>query len=85
MTPAPASIGGAGERIGRIFRRVLAVSSRAAAGRPWPQVEPFRRPTAIPLDPKSSSAALVPIGFLPKTFFQGFGIIRSPSSFFGFG
>ncbi len=31
--------------------------ARAAAGRVAPQAEPFRRPTAIPLDPRPSSAA----------------------------
>ena len=45
--------------IGRVLWRVRSRSARTAAVRPWPQVEPFRRPTAIPLDPKSSSAASV--------------------------
>jgi hypothetical protein len=57
-------------RIGKVLWRVRAIKSRAAAGRVRPQEWILRRPTTTILDPGPSSAALVPIGFLPKTFVQ---------------
>ena len=68
MTPPSTNFAGTGERIGRVLWRVRSNVARAAAGRVRPQVEPFRRPTSIPLDPGPSSAALVDTDFIPKSF-----------------
>jgi hypothetical protein len=70
LRPPPTSSAGAGKRIGHLLWRVRSFPSRFAAGRSRPQQETFRRPTAILVDPATTSAALVPIGFLPKTFVQ---------------
>ncbi len=59
----PTSSAGAGKRIGPLFWRVRSFPSRFAAGRSRPRVEPFRRPTPIPLDPATTSAALVHTDF----------------------
>jgi hypothetical protein len=59
----PTSSGGAGRRIGHLFRRVRSLPSRFAAGRSRPQQETFRRPTAILVDPATTSAALVHTDF----------------------
>ena len=64
----PTSIDRGRKRIGYLFRRVRSFPSRFAAGRSRPQVEPFRHPTAIPLDPKPTSAASVHTDFVPKSF-----------------
>ncbi len=69
----PPSIDEAGERIGILLWRVRKSSARFAAGRSRPQVEPFRRPTAIPLDPAPTSAASVFADFVPKSFAKGKG------------
>ena len=66
MPPAPARTDLAEARIGIVLWRVRSKLARTAAGRPLPQVEPFRRPTAIPLDPKPTSAALVVTDFVTK-------------------
>ena len=67
----PRRIDPAEARIGKVLWRVRSDAARFAAGRSWPQVEPFRRPTAIPLDPKPTSAALVDTNFVPKSFAKG--------------
>ena len=46
-----------GECFGSVEKLSRAWLARTAAGRSWPQVEPFRRPTAIPLDPMPTAAA----------------------------
>jgi len=69
MTPPnpPASTGkkrASGGRFGEFGAWWLALP----LSRVRPQVEPFRRPTALPLDPGPSSAALVVTDFVPKAF-----------------
>jgi hypothetical protein len=55
----PTSSAGAGRRIGHLFWRVRSFPSRFAAGRSRPPQETFRRPTAILVDPATTSAASV--------------------------
>jgi hypothetical protein len=63
------------KRIGNPFWRVRSGLARFAAGRSRPQVEPFRRPTPIPLDPATTSAASVVTNFVTKVLRQ-----RRPSA-----
>jgi hypothetical protein len=66
----PTGIDQGGKRIGIVLWRVRSVSSRFAVGRSRPQQETFRRPTAILVDPATTSAALVLTDFVTKVLRQ---------------
>jgi len=61
---------------GELFLESIS-QARTAAGRVRPQQETFRCPTTILVDPAPSSAALVDMAFVPKSFAKLWEIVPS--------